>query len=493
MKGYVLSIDQGTTGTKALVVDPRLGVKGRGLREFPQRFPKPGQVEHDLEDIWKSVVQAIRAALRDGGVKAKEIVAIGITNQRETTALWSRGTGAAVAPAIVWQDRRTAARCRQLQEEGLEGEVRRRTGLVVDPYFSATKLEWLLRNVRGAAAKARKGELAFGTIDSFLVHRFTGGEAHVTDVSNASRTMLMDLEKMEWDRRMLDVFGVPSPVLPEIRGSSEVVGETRGVPGLPDGIPIAGLAGDQQAALFGQACFDVGDSKCTYGTGAFLLMNVGAKPVPSKAGLLSTVAWMLGGGERAYALEGCSFTAGASVQWLRDGLGIIGTAAEVESLARSVPDSRGLTFVPALAGLGAPHWRPEARGLIAGIDRGVTSAHLARAVLEGIALEIMDLAEAMEKDAGRRIGAFTVDGGACENDLLLQIQSDLLRVPVVRPRMVETTALGAACLAGLAVGFWGSKEEIRKASRPDRVLRPRMAPRARRELVDRWRVAVAKA
>jgi len=490
---YILAIDQGTTGTKALVLDAKLAVRGRGMREFPQHFPKPGQVEHELEDIWKSVVQAIRAALRSAGVKGSDVAAIGITNQRETTALWDRTTGAPAARAIVWQDRRTSDRCATLKEGGREDEIRRKTGLVIDPYFSATKMEWLLRHVKGARAKARKGQLALGTIDSFLVHRLTGGASFVTDVTNASRTMLMDLASMRWDDDLLELFGVPKAALPEIRSSSEVVGVTDGVPGLPDGIPIAGLAGDQQAALFGQGCFDVGDSKCTYGTGAFLLMNVGDRPVRSKAGLLSTAAWRLADGEKAYALEGCSFTAGASVQWLRDGLGLIRTAPEVEDLARSVEDSRSLVFVPALAGLGAPHWRPEARGLFAGIDRGVTRGHFARAVLEGIALEIMDLAFAMEEDAGRRMTTFTVDGGACANDLLMQIQADLLRVPVVRPRMVETTALGAAFLAGLAVGFWPSKAALRKAARWDRVLKPRMSPRAREQLVARWRDAVAKA
>ncbi|HWV37187.1 MAG TPA: glycerol kinase GlpK [Vulgatibacter sp.] len=490
---YVLSIDQGTTGTKALVLDAKLAVRGRGMREFPQHFPRPGQVVHELEDIWRSVVHAIRAALRSAGAKGGDIAAIGITNQRETTAIWDRATGAPAARAIVWQDRRTSDRCAALKEQGHEEAIRRRTGLVVDPYFSATKMEWLLRHVKGARARARKGQLALGTIDSFLVHRLSGGDSFVTDASNASRTMLMDLARMRWDDELLELFGVPRAALPEIRGSSEVVGVTAGVPGLPDGIPIAGLAGDQQAALFGQGCFDVGDSKCTYGTGAFLLMNVGDRPVRSQAGLLSTVAWKLADGERAYALEGSSFTAGASVQWLRDGLGLIRRSADVEALARSVEDSRGLVFVPALAGLGAPHWRPEARGLLAGIDRGVNRGHVARAVLEGIALEIMDLARAMEADAGRRISTFTVDGGASANDLLLQIQADLLRVPVVRPRMVETTALGAAFLAGLAVGFWPSKAALKKAARRDRVMRARMSPKAREKLVAGWRDAVAKA
>jgi len=492
--GYVLAIDQGTTGTTVLVLDPKLAVKARVNREFKQHFPKPGLVEHDLEEIWTSVVLAIHQALRTARIRGNDLAAIGITNQRETTALWSRRTGKPIARAIVWQDRRTADRCRELREAGHEELVRARTGLVIDPYFSGTKLQWMLDHCRGARERARQGELAFGTIDSFLVWRLTGGEVHVTDVTNASRTLLMDLRRLAWDDDLLSIFDVPREVLPEIRSSSEIYGFTRGVKGLPDGIPIAGIAGDQQAALFGQACFDVGDSKCTYGTGAFLLMNVGSKPVASKAGLLATVGWQLGEkGETAYALEGSSFIAGAAVQWLRDGLGLIRTAAEVETLARSVRNSGGVIFVPALAGLGAPHWRPEARGLFTGIERGTTAAHLARAVLEGIAFQIHELCEAMERDAGRTIKAFKVDGGACANDLLMQFQADLLQTPVIRPKMIETTALGAAFLAGLAVGIWPSKESIRRVWKQDRRFSPRMKSPARAERLAAWQAAVARA
>jgi len=492
-KPYILAIDQGTTSTTVLVLDDRLRVRGRASREFPQHFPKPGQVEHDLEEIWKSVVLAIRAALRQGKLRPGQIAAIGITNQRETTALWDRKTGAGVAPAIVWQDRRTSGRCRELRDAGLEEEVRAKTGLVLDPYFAATKLEWLLKNLRGAAKKARDGKLAFGTIDSFLVSRLTGGRAHVTDVSNSSRTLLMDLRRLEWDDDLLELFSVPAELLPRICSSSEVVGETRDVPGLPDGIPIAGIAGDQQAALFGQACFDRCDSKCTYGTGAFLLMNTGSRPIASKAGLLSTVAWRLADGEVAYALEGSSFVAGAAVQWFRDGLGLIARSSDIDRLAAKVEDSGGVTFVPALAGLGAPHWRPEARGIFTGLDRGTTKAHLARAILEGIALEIRDLASAMERDAGRKIRSFTVDGGASASDLLMQIQADLLGIPVVRPKMIETTALGAAFLAGLAVGVWSSKDAIRAAWKEDRRFLPTMNRAAKNEMIARWEAAVSKA
>ncbi len=490
---YILAIDQGTSSTTALLLDAKLQVKARGCREFRQHFPKPGHVEHELDEIWKSVGLAIGDVLRKGRIKGAQIAAIGITNQRETTALWKRKSGEAVSRAIVWQDRRTAARCRELREAGREEEVRRKTGLIFDPYFSATKLEWMLKNVSGARARARRGELAFGTIDSYLVYRLTAGEVHATDVTNASRTLLMNLETMAWDDELLDLFGVPSALLPSIRSSSEVIGTTKGVPRLPDGIPIAGIAGDQQAALFGQTCFDVGDSKCTYGTGAFLLMNVGDRPVSSKAGLLTTVGWRLGDGTTAYALEGSSFVAGAAVQWLRDGLGLIRRAADVEALASSVKDSGGVIFVPALTGLGAPHWRPEARGLFTGLDRGTTRAHLARAVLEGVALEVVDLARAMERDAGSAVRTFRVDGGASANDLLLQIQADLLGIPVVRPKMIETTALGAAFLAGLATGFWPSQQALRKVWKRDRRFAPKMKAERRAEVLERWSAAVAKA
>lgn len=492
MASYVLAIDQGTTGTTVLVLDRRLSPRARVNQEFRQIFPKPGWVEHDLEDIWGSTASAVQRALREAGIRGSDVAAVGITNQRETTALWDRRSSRAVAHAIVWQDRRTTDACAQLRAAGHEPMVRERTGLVLDPYFSATKLRWLLDHVKGARQKAEAGALAFGTIDSFLVWRLTGGAAHVTDVSNASRTLLMDLRERRWDRELLDLFGVPPNVLPEIRPSSEVYGTTRGVKVLPDGIPVAGMAGDQQAALFGQACFRPGEAKCTYGTGAFLLQNVGPEPVLSSRGLLTTVAWTVGG-ETAYALEGSSFIAGAAVQWLRDGLGLIARAPDVEALAKQVKSTGDLVFVPALAGLGAPHWRPEARGLIAGIDRSTTAAHLARATLEGIAFLIHDLAEAMRAEAGKPFPVFKVDGGASQNDLLMQFQADLLEVPVERPRMIETTALGAAFLAGLAVGFWKDREEIRRAWQVGKRFDPKMKPVEREQHVAKWRKAVQAA
>jgi glycerol kinase len=486
---HVLAIDQGTTGTTVLVLDKRLAVRAKVNQEFRQIFPKPGWVEHDLDDIWGSTTATVQRALREAGLRGGDVAAVGITNQRETTGLWDRRTGKPIHHAIVWQDRRTTDACAALKAAGHEPRVREKTGLVLDPYFSATKLRWLLDHVPGAAEKARAGTLAFGTIDSFLVWRLTGGAAHVTDVSNASRTLLMDLRTRAWDRELLDLFGVPRSVLPEIRPSSEVYGTTRGVRVLPDGIPVAGIAGDQQAALFGQACFAPGEAKCTYGTGAFLLQNTGPEPVLSSRGLLTTVAWSVGG-EVAYALEGSSFIAGAAVQWLRDGLGLIEKAADVEALAKAVKDSGGVVFVPALAGLGAPHWRPEARGLLRGIDRGTTAAHVARATLEGIAFLINDLAEAMRAEAHRPIPTFKVDGGACQNDLLMQFQADLLGVPVERPRMIETTALGAAFLAGLAVGVWKDREEIRRNWKVGRRFEPKMKPTEREAHLARWKRAV---
>jgi glycerol kinase len=486
---HVLAIDQGTTGTTVLVLDKRLAVRAKVNQEFRQIFPKPGWVEHDLDDIWGSTTATVQRALREAGLRGGDVAAVGITNQRETTGLWDRRTGKPIHHAIVWQDRRTTDACAALKAAGHEPRVREKTGLVLDPYFSATKLRWLLDHVPGAAEKARAGTLAFGTIDSFLVWRLTGGAAHVTDVSNASRTLLMDLRTRAWDRELLDLFGVPRSVLPEIRPSSEVYGTTRGVRVLPDGIPVAGIAGDQQAALFGQACFAPGEAKCTYGTGAFLLQNTGPEPVLSSRGLLTTVAWSVGG-EVAYALEGSSFIAGAAVQWLRDGLRLIEKAADVEALAKEVKDSGGVVFVPALAGLGAPHWRPEARGLLRGIDRGTTAAHVARATLEGIAFLINDLAEAMRAEAHRPIPTFKVDGGACQNDLLMQFQADLLGVPVERPRMIETTALGAAFLAGLAVGVWKDREEIRRNWKVGRRFEPKMKPTEREAHLARWKRAV---
>jgi glycerol kinase len=487
-----MAIDQGTTGTTVLVVDRRLAVRAKVNVEFRQIFPKPGWVEHDLEDVWGSIHQAVTRALREAGLRGAYISAIGITNQRETTALWDRLSGKPVHNAIVWQDRRTAEACARMKAEGREPFVRERTGLVLDPYFSATKLRWLLDNVRGAFEKAAAGKLAFGTIDTFVVWRLTGGAAHVTDVSNASRTLLMNLRTLGWDPELLETFDVPAAVLPEIRASSEVYGTTKNVRGLPDGIPVAGIAGDQQAALFGQACFEPGLAKCTYGTGAFLLQNVGAEPLSSGRGLLTTVAWKIGD-EVQYAFEGSSFVAGAAVQWLRDALKLIRTAPESEALARTVKDTGDVVFVPALAGLGAPHWRPEARGVFAGLDRGTNAGHLARAVLEGIAFQIFDLAEAMREEAGRSFPAFRVDGGASANDLLMQFQADLLQVPVERPRMIETTALGAAFLAGLATGVWTGRGEIAKAFKVGKRFEPKMKPAERERALAKWRRALQAA
>ncbi len=492
MASYVLAIDQGTTSTRVLILDRQLALRAKVNQELRQVFPKPGWVEHDLEEIWDSTIATIQRALREAGLKGKDIAAVGITNQRETTGLWDRRSSRPVHHAIVWQDRRTTEDCARLKAAGHEARVRERTGLVLDPYFSATKLAWLLANVRGAREKAESGAAAFGTVDTWLVWKLTGGTVHVTDVSNASRTLLMDLRTRAWDPELLQLFGVPAGVLPEIRASSEVYGETRGLRVLPDGIPVAGIAGDQQAALFGQACFQPGEAKCTYGTGAFLLQNVGPEPTASSRGLLSTVAWTVGG-ETSYALEGSSFIAGAAVQWLRDGLKLIRKAADVEELARQVRSSGEVVFVPALVGLGAPHWRPEARGIVRGIDRGTTAAPLARATLEGIAFLIFDLAEAMRAEAGKPFPVFKVDGGASQNDLLMQFQADLLDVPVERPRMIETTALGAAFLAGLAVGFWRSRDDIRRAWKPGKRFEPRMSPVEREAHVARWRKALEAA
>lgn len=455
MSEIILALDQGTTSTTVLALDAAtFEVKGRKTVEVPQHFPAAGQVEHDAEEIWSGVLMAIRGALDETALREapSRVRAIGITNQRETTVLWDRRTGKPVHRAIVWQDRRTSPLCNRLREQGVEPLVFDKAGLLLDPYFSGTKLRWILDHVPDARVRAERGELAFGTVDSWLVHKLSGGAAHVTDVTNASRTLMMDLKTLAWDDALLGALGVPAQVLPTIVASAEVVAHTRGVEGLPDGVPIAGIAGDQQAALFGQGCVAKGDVKCTYGTGAFVLMNIGAEPVPSRHRLLTTVAWKIPG-QTAYALEGSSFIAGAAVQWLRDGLGIIKSASEVEALARSVRDSGECVFVPALTGLGAPHWAPEARGLITGIGRDTTAAHLARATLEGVALSIADLVEAMGRDAGSPVASMKVDGGASSNDLLMEIQAALVRAKVVRPKVVETTALGAGLLAALGSGL----------------------------------------
>jgi glycerol kinase len=481
----VASIDQGTTGTTVLLFDEHEQVVGRGYREIPQSFPAPGQVEHDPESIWASVL----AALRDARAQAPgDIAAIGITNQRETTIIWERSTGHPVAPAIVWQDRRTADACEELRRQGHEPRVREATGLLLDPYFSGTKIAWLLDHHPGLRDRAARGELAFGTVDSYLIWRLSGGQVHVTDVTNASRTLLFDLHRLDWSDELCSLFRVPRALLPAVRPSQGRLAETRAVPGLPDGIPVTGVAGDQQAALFGQGCVNSGDAKCTYGTGAFLLMNVGERPIISRNRLVGTVAWTIGE-KTSYALEGSVFVAGALVQWLRDGLGIIGAARDIEPLAASVPDSGGVIIVPALSGLGAPHWRPEARGLMSGLTRGTTRAHLARAALEAIALQVVELVQAMVDDAGRPIRALRVDGGAAANDLLMQLQADLLGVEIVRPDMVESTALGAGRLAAQAIGIVARQSDAAHST----VFKPRLPQADREKVLARWRAAVAKA
>lgn len=491
MTTFLLAIDQGTTGSTVVVVSASGEVLGRATREFPQHFPKPGWVEHDVTEIWKSVLEALSAALSAARVKPQDCAGIGITNQRETTVLWDRKTGEAAHRAIVWQDRRTSSRCAELKQAGAEAMFRDRTGLVLDPYFSGTKVEWILSNVSGAKQRAEAGQLAFGTIDSFLIFKLTGGRTHVTDATNASRTLLFDIKRLRWDEELASTLHVPMSLLPEVRTSSEVYGHTAAVPGLPDGIPIAGIAGDQQAALFGQTCFAVGEAKCTYGTGAFQLMNTGSTPMISKHGLLTTVGWTIGD-EVTYALEGSAFIAGAAVQWLRDQLGIIKSAREIEPLAASVESSGEVVFVPALAGLGAPYWDPDARGIITGLTRGSSAAHIARATLEGIAFQISDLSSAMVQDAGHPLGRLRVDGGAANNDLLMQFQADLLGIEVDRPSCIETTALGAAYLAGLAVGVFADRAAIAKVHRIDKTYHCTMNDQDRDAHLKRWRAAIER-
>ncbi len=469
MRNLVLAIDQGTTGTTALLLDAEVRVVASHNVEFPSHYPQPGHVEHDVAEIWASVKQAVTGALAKAGLEASAIAAIGITNQRETSVFWDKDSGQPLHRALVWQDRRTADRCARLKAQGHEELFKRRTGLVLDPYFSGTKAAWVLDNVPGARAAASSGQALFGTIDSWLCWSLCG--AHVTDPSNASRTLLMNLDGCAWDEELLGILDVPLACLPHIARSSEVYGHTRGLDFLPDGVPVAGLIGDQQGALFGQACFTAGMAKCTYGTGAFVLMNTGDDKVYSDNGMLTTVAWDVGG-QVCYAIEGSAFIAGAAVQWLRDGLGLIGSAEEIEALARSVPDSGGVHFVPAFAGLGAPHWNPHARGLISGITGGTTKAHLARAALDGIAFQIADILESMSQDLGAPLAQLRVDGGAAKNDLLMQTQADLVGATCVRPRQLETTALGSGFLAGLAVGIWDSPEAVARAWAQDRRFEP---------------------
>ncbi|TGD74724.1 glycerol kinase GlpK [Mangrovimicrobium sediminis] len=493
MAEYILAIDQGTTGSTVALMDAGGRLCASVNYEFPQIYPHPGWVEHRPAEIWASVLKGIRAVLRKGVCKPREIVAIGITNQRETAVLWDRDSSEAVNNAIVWQCRRTTDFCETLRGAGHEKTIRRRSGLVLDPYFSASKYRWLLRNTPGIRGRLKDGRLAAGTIDSYLIWQLTAGAAHVTDISNASRTSLMNLEEGGWDHRLLDIFEVPADILPRIVPSSGILGHTRGVPGLPDGIPIAGVAGDQQAALFGQACFGRGEAKCTFGTGSFIVMNTGAEVVRSSAGLLSTVAWQLG--ERSkpvYALEGGAFVCGAAVQWLRDGLGIIRKATEIEALAASVEDSGGVEFVPALTGLGAPHWAPEARGTITGLTRGSHRGHLARATLDAMALQNADILRAMEEELGKRMKPLRVDGGAAANNLLMQIQADVLGRKLIRPSMIETTVAGACYLAGLGVGLWQSQKEIREIWSVEREFAVQMSTAARRKRLSAWNDAVKR-
>ncbi len=492
MKDLILSIDQGTTGTTVLILDKNLNLLGKKNNEFPQYYPQPGWVEHDATEIWESTVKTISEALKLAQISADRIACIGITNQRETTTLWQKSNSKPIHRAIVWQDRRTAPFCHKLKKQGKEKLIRQKTGLVLDPYFSGTKIKWIFDHVFSAATLAAKNDLAFGTIDTWLTWKLTGGKAHVTDVSNASRTLLMDLKSLQWDPVLLKLFGVPNHILPSIVSNTTIMGVTHNVPGLPDGIPISGMAGDQQAALFGQACFNIGEAKCTFGTGSFLMMNIGQKPTLSKGGLLTTVAWKIGP-KACYALEGSSFIAGAAVQWLRDELKIISSSSQIEELALSVPDNGGVVFVPALAGLGAPHWKAEARGIIHGITRGTNRGHIARATLEGIAFQQMEILDIMQKESGKKCKILKVDGGASTNNTMMQFQSDILGTQIVRPKMVETTALGAAFLAGLGAGLWKNQEEIRQSWKQDRIFTPLISAKQRTELKKHWNSIVKKA
>jgi len=489
---YVLALDQGTSGSTALVVDADGVVRARGYAELTQHYPQPGWVEHDPEEIWLTMSEAARRALVASGVTGGEVAAVGITNQRETAIVWDRASGAPIHRAIVWQCRRTAALCDELKARGAEPLVRERTGLVLDAYFSGTKIRWLLDHVPGARARAAAGALAFGTVDAWLIWKLTGGRVHATDVSNASRTLCLDLERVDWDAEMLALLQVPREVLPTLVDSSGVCAETSDLGWLPAGVPIAGIAGDQQAALFGQACYAVGSAKNTYGTGCFVLLNTGEKPVASSHGLLTTIAWRIDG-RTSYALEGSVFIAGAAVQWLRDGLGLVSQAAETQALAQSVPDTGGVYFVPAFVGLGAPYWDQYARGIIVGITRGTTRAHLVRATLESIAWQSRDVLEAMAADAKVRLPALKVDGGAAANDFLCQFQADVLATAVVRPKVIETTALGAAYLAGLGAGVWRSLDALAERHPIDRTFTPAMDPACRARGYEGWRRAVERA
>lgn len=487
---FILSLDQGTTSSRAIVFDHSGKMTGVAQKEFRQIFPEPGWVEHDPMDIWNSQHRVMHDALRAAGIGAGDVAAIGITNQRETAVIWDRKSGKPLCNAIVWQDRRTSGYCDELKSQGHKEMIQKKTGLVIDAYFSATKWHWMLENVAGAREKAEAGELALGTVDSWLIWKLTGGEVHVTDVTNASRTMLYNINTLQWDKELLELFGIPPSMLPEVKSSSEVYGETgKGI--FSSAVPIAGIAGDQQAATFGQMCLAPGSVKCTYGTGCFILCNTGDKPVLSGNNLVTTIAWQVGG-KTIYALEGSIFIGGAVIQWLRDGLGIIKKSADVEKLAETVDDNGGVCFVPAFTGLGAPHWDQYARGMIAGLTRGATAGHIARAALESIAFQVNDVMGAMEDDAGMKIGELRVDGGAVVNDLLMQFQANLLGIPVIRPENIETTALGAAYLAGLAVKFWTSVEEIGEQWAMDRTFTSKIAAEKSQTLIKEWDKAVSR-
>ena len=489
MSKYVLSIDEGTTGVTILVFDHDGRVVSRAYSEFAQHYPHPGWVEHDAEEIWRTTLRLIGEALREGGMAPGDLTAIGITNQRESSVLWDRKTGVPVTPSVCWQDRRSAAICDDLKARGLEEEIRRRTGLVVDAYFSGTKVKWLLDNTPGLRERAERGEIAFGTIDSWLVYKLTGGRVHITDYSNASRTLMYNIYALEWDELMLSLLDIPGGILPEVRPSSQVYGETDPAL-LGAAVPVAGIAGDQQAALFGQACYEAGMAKNTYGTGSFVLMNTGHTPTRDQKNLLTTIAWGIDGEPVEYALEGAIFVTGAAVQWLRDGLGIVRQAAETEELARSLEGNDGVYFVPALVGLGAPHWDPYARGALLGITRGTTGAHLARAVLESMCYQTRDVVETMQRESGVTLRELRCDGGAAVNSFLMQFQADILGVTVEVPEITETTALGAAYLAGLATGFWSGRRELQEKWRLASRYTPSMDPEQRERLYSRWGEAV---
>lgn len=487
-KPYLMALDQGTTSSRAIIFDKQGQIVSVAQKEFKQFFPKQGWVEHDANEIWTSQSSVMIEALVNKDIRADQIAAIGITNQRETTIVWDRKTGKPIHKAIVWQDRRTASFCNELKEKGLAEKIAAKSGLIIDAYFSATKVRWILENVKGAREKAEAGELAFGTVDSWLIWKLSSGKAHLTDITNASRTMLFNIHTQEWDQELLDLFEIPKSMLPEVKSCSEIFCETTGDV-LSAKIPIAGVAGDQQAALFGQLCTEPGMAKTTYGTGCFLVMNTGKEAVRSQNQLLTTVAWKIGD-EINYALEGSVFIGGAAVQWLRDGLELFKKASETEKLAMSLEDNDGVYFVPALSGLGAPHWDQDARGAFFGITRGTTIAHMTRAALEAIAYQVYDVLKAMEKDSGKPTQELRVDGGATANNFLMQFQADLLGCEIKRPKIIETTAIGAAFLAGLAVGFWKNQEELQSLWTADRSFQPEMMAEKREKLIHFWHKAV---